>query len=416
MWKAALRRFLKWCAVLSVALPTLNAVLKVIGQISNIDFVITARGNSRLVTAWNYLMTPVGNVFLFACGLLYLFYLSKYVPKTTAASQEAETPSVKSTPNGQTVVTTDERAIQTEELNESIEKLEEQKRNLEQRWNEHVFQNRWLFALAETQAKSVNSYVSFDQCIVRDMKLDDPIPSLIFGLHFTNHSIYSITIELEQGEGVLFMERRLNTYPIVVHENKLIDVPCGQQGYIYLEQPLRREEAEYITQSLIKPDAQFYFGGLIATVKGGTSAHQVLPQRLQVPHRVRIQEPSPAELKEQIAALKSQLEEERARNAKPDTINRARAYEQLQPLLEEGRKLERDIFDVQGGFTEPHGSLRSLSFKCSTWGEQVERSLALYLDGSFIARFHSQDEKAGTSWPEQLHGRVIELEKIVSEL
>lgn len=88
-------------------------------------------------------------------------------------------------------------------------------------------------------------------------------------------------------------------------------------------------------------------------------------------------------------------------------INKARAHEELLPLLREGQELERKLVHLFSDRT------RSLHFEYSTWSEQVERTLKLYLNDSFLARFLGN---ATDNWATDLHNKVIALEKIVRGL
>ncbi|MCA1621080.1 MAG: hypothetical protein LC795_17590 [Acidobacteria bacterium] len=90
-------------------------------------------------------------------------------------------------------------------------------------------------------------------------------------------------------------------------------------------------------------------------------------------------------------------------------IQRARALEELLPLLREGHELERVGYVMLD-------RTRSNYSHYLTWCEQVERAIKLYLDEIFITRFHAQDDETNKNWVTEMHGRIVELEKIVKEL
>lgn len=45
-------------------------VNRIVGTVSNVDFVVSARGNSRMAAIWNWLITPAGNTTLLLVALL----------------------------------------------------------------------------------------------------------------------------------------------------------------------------------------------------------------------------------------------------------------------------------------------------------------------------------------------------------
>lgn len=115
--------------------------------------------------------------------------------------------------------------------------------------------------------------------------------------------------------------------------------------------------------------------------------------------------------------LRSDLQNTLSGTSAKVQINRARIREELQPLLEEGKKLEREVNKhPTGSVREQFAISRGLDSMCSTWAEQVKRVIERCLGEEYLTRFYSQDEQAGAYWPAKLKGRVIELEKIVSEL
>jgi hypothetical protein len=148
--------------------------------------------------------------------------------------------------------------------------------------------HQWLYDIADTQKGTIDDYVVLEKCTLGDMKLDHPVPSVRFGLYITNHSVFDITVEVEQGSGILFGDYRLNTYPLKVLYNDLVDAPCGKYGCVTIEQPLRKEEATYIAESENKADANFHFDGLVITIKGGQNFPQVSRKRLVVTKGVHI--------------------------------------------------------------------------------------------------------------------------------
>ncbi len=118
-----------------------------------------------------------------------------------------------------------------------------------------------------------------------------------------------------------------------------------------------------------------------------------------------------------VEEVRSDLQDTLSGTSAKVQINRARARAELKPLLDAGRNLRLEIHNPPPrDVREQFASSRSLDFKCSTWAEQVKGVIELYLDETYLTRFYSQDEQAGSYWTAKLKGRVIELEKIVSEL
>src|SRR5215218_4405489 len=67
-----LLKLLAWLAVLK---PVLQYAFDIINAISNLDFAISARGNPRMIAAWNFLNSPLGNICFVAVGLALLLHL-----------------------------------------------------------------------------------------------------------------------------------------------------------------------------------------------------------------------------------------------------------------------------------------------------------------------------------------------------
>jgi len=61
-------------------LLVVSFIWRLVGNISNVDFVVTASGNSRLTAIWNFVQTPLGNVLLAIIGFGWLITLV-YLPK-----------------------------------------------------------------------------------------------------------------------------------------------------------------------------------------------------------------------------------------------------------------------------------------------------------------------------------------------
>lgn len=74
--RSTARRLTSVQAIIAYVIVVLVILNNAVGTIANIDFVLTARGNSRLVALWNFFTTPKGNfvavilVALWVTGLL----------------------------------------------------------------------------------------------------------------------------------------------------------------------------------------------------------------------------------------------------------------------------------------------------------------------------------------------------------
>ncbi|HVF43391.1 MAG TPA: hypothetical protein VM936_10295 [Pyrinomonadaceae bacterium] len=178
-------------------------------------------------------------------------------------------------PSGIPIKETQPPNLRVNELKDRIGALEREKAALEQRvegldtqWKGHLFSHRWMFDLIQRQSNAILSYVELVRCTKGEFNLSGPMYSVTFGLYIVNHSIFDITVEVEQGKGVLFGDYRLDTYPMKVLYNDLRDAPCGKKGVVTIEQPLTKEEAEYISSRADTADTKFYLDGLVVTVKG----------------------------------------------------------------------------------------------------------------------------------------------------
>jgi hypothetical protein len=69
------RRLLSTKAILAYLVLALIALNQFVGAVANIDFVITAQGNSRLVSLWNFFATPKGNLLAILLVAVYITIL-----------------------------------------------------------------------------------------------------------------------------------------------------------------------------------------------------------------------------------------------------------------------------------------------------------------------------------------------------
>src|SRR5687768_15840701 len=66
-------KVLAWLITLK---PILQYIFDVINAVSNLDFAISARGNPRMIAIWNFLVSPLGNLFFSALGFAWLTFFA----------------------------------------------------------------------------------------------------------------------------------------------------------------------------------------------------------------------------------------------------------------------------------------------------------------------------------------------------
>ena len=84
-----LRRLKSILAVPGFIFGVLLPLFKWLGYISDIDFVLSAGGNPRIVAVWNWLTTPTGNLVLMLTGLSWLALLVWWPSKSSDTSSPA---------------------------------------------------------------------------------------------------------------------------------------------------------------------------------------------------------------------------------------------------------------------------------------------------------------------------------------
>lgn len=143
-------------------------------------------------------------------------------------------------------------------------------------WEEYT----WLVGIAETQARDISRYVELERIERGDVHLNEAIPKVIFGIYITNHSVYTVNVELEPGGHLTFRGEEF-LYPVKVIHNGLRGVPYRGGGAITVEQRLTKEEAHLIGSSTSRDDAFFHFDKLVFNITGdGRQPPLVEPARL----------------------------------------------------------------------------------------------------------------------------------------
>jgi hypothetical protein len=162
-------------------------------------------------------------------------------------------------------------------------------------------QDRWLHDIAEAQAADISSYVKIER--VTMIMPPSAHPVINFYLYIRNSSNYPVTLDDPEGRSIAFGGKPLS-YPITVLSNELKGCQPLEVRMLSIEQPLRREEAEHISECGDNARIYFSLDGLKITIRGGDGFTQVKPQRLVTKDKLpEFPAPDVKELKEQIGRL-----------------------------------------------------------------------------------------------------------------
>lgn len=164
---------------------------------------------------------------------------------------------------------------------------------------ERLNQYEWLHEIAEAQAKEINRYVILIRVV---MSISPTSHEIAFYFHIRNKSNYAITVDVPQGDFIHFNGRPLY-YPVKVI-NRDFECAALEDQELAIEQPLRKEEAERISE--FGDNAYFYFSleHLNFSVKGvGRFAQIVIPQPLVTTIKPEFPAPNVKKLSDRIKEL-----------------------------------------------------------------------------------------------------------------
>jgi hypothetical protein len=163
----------------------------------------------------------------------------------------------------------------------------------------------WLHEIAKAQAKDISQYVKLERVVMSNPH--SSTPSINFYFYIRNSSNYHITVDDTIGGSILF-EGKSMYYQPKFFGNELKKYPPLGVGDVAIEQPLRREEADHISQ--FGDNAPYYFSlnELQITIKGGEATSQVEPQHL-ITKNIHAEWPAPnvKNLKDCIKELEAQI-------------------------------------------------------------------------------------------------------------
>jgi hypothetical protein len=158
----------------------------------------------------------------------------------------------------------------------------------------------WLHEIAASQARDISSYVIIERVVMLD--LPSATPSISFELLIRNSSNYHVAID-DRIEGFILFEGRSLHYQAKV-EKKSDELPPREIGGLRIEQPLRPEEAERISQFEDNAPHYFSLNELNISIKGGVGFPQVNPQFLITKDKIPVlPEPNVKELQNLIKRL-----------------------------------------------------------------------------------------------------------------
>ena len=175
-------------------------------------------------------------------------------------------------------------------------------------------QYQWLHTLAAVQANDISDYVVVERLYFCYHELTGDLPFIVFGVDIFNKSVFNVTIEnsinghIEIAGKPLLRDKRFTHNP-----SKISPMSKGE---LTIEHRLSPEEAALIARR--DKDifgSFFYFDKLVVMIGGGTQFPSFERTQLRLPQFLGSND-TPAAT--EIASLKAQLEEEKAKNMKPD--------------------------------------------------------------------------------------------------
>jgi len=220
-----------------------------------------------------------------------------------------------------TPVTEDEKSIEAltakiEGSNQQIRKLESSADTLQRcisSRDAELAQYAWLHDMADIQAQDIVSYVVVEQVRFCYHDLTAPIPFIIFGVDIHNKSVFDVTIENTiEGYIELAGERLLGDKELI-HNPKIS--PSGKES-LTIKQRLSSVEIGLVSRcENDELGAFYYFDKVVIRVAARTEFPQFERASLKLPQYIGSKDTL---FSTEIASLKAQLEEEKAKRTKPD--------------------------------------------------------------------------------------------------
>ena len=135
--------------------------------------------------------------------------------------------------------------------------------------------------IANHQLTRIGEFVEIVRACTHDVRLDDDLPTIRWGLRILNHSVFRI--QLDGKVGPLFFEGRKLTQPKELVENTTLGLPPYREGSLIFEQQLSLPECEMLRR---RPDGQFQFDQVLLHFKGHND-ERVKSGRLIIPSEFR---------------------------------------------------------------------------------------------------------------------------------
>jgi hypothetical protein len=260
------RRLLGLKAIVAYIIVALVFLDKVVGTVSNVDFVLTASGNSRLVSLWNFFASPLGNLIAIVVTGIWLTLLVVW-------------PSSKPEDGLAVSAAGEADALDTSEPSEQLELLEREKAALEKArdYSNQVVEDlrkrvaradeqaalhysraeisrsereahNWLYEIAKNDREKIRELVVVENCKPTNFNMEcNDAPFIEFSFQVFNASVYPVIINPEVKGRISYREAN---YPLSgdlrLEESEPFTIEHGQRVIFKLRQVLIPHECELI--------------------------------------------------------------------------------------------------------------------------------------------------------------------------
>lgn len=264
--RSTARRLLSLKALPAYLVAVLVVMNDTISAFSNIDFVLTARGNSRLVAVWNFLVSPTGNfVTIVLAGLwttILVLWPEKPRPSLQIPAQATLTdPASKGVSMAESHVSSSYGAAQAQASQ---------------------CQEKWLHDAAEEDRRNVDLAVQvLDARVNWDFNFDPPYVRFLITVF--NGAVFPISLGPKIEGHLTYANWQCAKEPVMpIHTWKIENLPHSRHAAFELRQPLERDEAAMIEKDWNAQSSQSYFSlsNLIIKIEGGDDFKNVISKPL----------------------------------------------------------------------------------------------------------------------------------------
>ncbi len=280
-------------------IPLWKPFYNLLEGIHNLDFVLAARENPRLIWVWHFLTSQVGTFLVMVMGLGWLAYIVMRKPadQTKAKAIEAKPEETTTQQEGEQLKAAqaawDEEKHQLERQLRETEQESRSEKSLKEGWEKTAKQHEaktlelqerlqpleLLAKLAEEDRGNVGAGVKITGCEVDiDMDLESMRGWVEYRFKVFNGSVFPISVVNDLGGFVSFSNmqkiRKLDEEPKMLPQVSSENCQRHNIGHFTIRQELSKEDVAFISAA---NSGCFIFEKLVISVRGRGEAFEGLP-------------------------------------------------------------------------------------------------------------------------------------------